>query len=656
MLFFLWYYSIGDNMSAQAAKLEEDKKKTSFNESNAKIEREDKKISFEEFEAKVDEFISLVNALFDSIEPEIANHEDLRDVYKSFYLLKYEVLSKENIKDIYDKDLDGLFLDRINTFESVLLGLQVELGVNTANRDYAKDKVRKNTRDIAYTTDVKSKFKKTSKARKKAIFSVALALSIIVNSSVISDLYINRKKYFDNSGKSTKNGTTVEEVIEKDESNEEQYDYGENQYTYKGGYDKGPRSDDTLLDESNSEVDTIDFKYATTTSYRVVQKIPNTENFYIVEEYSPVQVSGYRYKFVYYVPFDDLDLLLDADLSDKPIYHHETILGSDFNLVINRDASIVVRSYDSYNNESTFDYYSGVNSNGKRTKESNKYKNWNNRHLVPINKYADNQPSKIDNFRIKTSDQSTRQVEEEKKESTALPVKIALAATSSLLLQVLLVYLLIHRKEIPNAPSEIIKYMQRMNKYKKDLKQLLGEKDKLNEDYRSTEKIVNTICNRIDKTILKCKDQLSAVADNETIKSALAGAIESKNIYDIEVELKKKEIEDAMTRIKGQLASISENDMTAIEQLSYEEFNKYVKRKPVSERALFEKVDDHYVVREIFRDKLMFFNLAPISFNNVDISGLDFRLTNASINLDKVYAYDDKCKFGDQNLRFHLVH
>ncbi len=213
MLFFLWYYSIGDNMSAQAAKLEEDKKKTSFNESNAKIEREDKKISFEEFEAKVDEFISLVNALFDSIEPEIANHEDLRDVYKSFYLLKYEVLSKENIKDIYDKDLDGLFLDRINTFESVLLGLQVELGVNTANRDYAKDKVRKNTRDIAYTTDVKSKFKKTSKARKKAIFSVALALSIIVNSSVISDLYINRKKYFDNSGKSTKNGTTVEEVI-----------------------------------------------------------------------------------------------------------------------------------------------------------------------------------------------------------------------------------------------------------------------------------------------------------------------------------------------------------------------------------------------------------------------------------------------------------
>ena len=66
---------------------------------------------------------------------------------------------------------------------------------------------------------------------------------------------------------------------------------------------------------------------------------------------------------------------------------------------------------------------------------------------------------------------------------------------------------------------------------------------------------------------------------------------------------------------------------------------------------LFEKVDDHFVIRSKFIPLLRFLDLSLISFDNVDIRYVDFRGTNATIRPQNIYNKDASyAKFDDNNL------
>ena len=59
----------------------------------------------------------------------------------------------------------------------------------------------------------------------------------------------------------------------------------------------------------------------------------------------------------------------------------------------------------------------------------------------------------------------------------------------------------------------------------------------------------------------------------------------------------------------------------------------------------------YYVVREEYKDILEYIDLSSVSFENVDVRGLDFRNTNAIIDPSKVFNKDiSNCLFMEENL------
>ena len=72
---------------------------------------------------------------------------------------------------------------------------------------------------------------------------------------------------------------------------------------------------------------------------------------------------------------------------------------------------------------------------------------------------------------------------------------------------------------------------------------------------------------------------------------------------------------------------------------------------PITEDILFEKEKDHYVIKSMFIPMLKLLNLSLIDFTNVDIRCIDFRETNATIDLTKIYNKDASfCTFEDGNI------
>jgi hypothetical protein len=71
----------------------------------------------------------------------------------------------------------------------------------------------------------------------------------------------------------------------------------------------------------------------------------------------------------------------------------------------------------------------------------------------------------------------------------------------------------------------------------------------------------------------------------------------------------------------------------------------------IDEDTLFEKVDDHFVIRKEFVPVLKFLNLAFIDATDLKVSDIDFRGTNIRINPQVVYNKDlSYSKFDDENL------
>ena len=137
------------------------------------------------------------------------------------------------------------------------------------------------------------------------------------------------------------------------------------------------------------------------------------------------------------------------------------------------------------------------------------------------------------------------------------------------------------------------------------------------------------------------------------------------NIKEEKIEEVKEEIKDkkkAEKEVKDSKKDKAESIIKAIAGLSesirlYSEFadksmlDKLYHTVQIDEDTLFEKVDDHFVIRKEFVPVLKFLNLAFIDVTNLKVSDIDFRGTNIRINPQVVYNKDlSYSKFDDDNL------
>ena len=186
-------------------------------------------------------------------------------------------------------------------------------------------------------------------------------------------------------------------------------------------------------------------------------------------------------------------------------------------------------------------------------------------------------------------------------------------------------------------------------KYKIVLKKYLKELKVTDKEKVELEKIVNTLCNRIDKTIVKCTEELANVEYMRKIQIEKEAALKESKFKEIkrEEEQKKQEQTEKVKQLIGALSK----EIKVLEGLDDSDCEELYHSIGITENLLFEKVDDHFVIRSKFIPLLRFLDLSLISFDNVDIRYVDFRGTNATIRPQNIYNKDASyAKFDDNNL------
>ena len=136
--------------------------------------------------------------------------------------------------------------------------------------------------------------------------------------------------------------------------------------------------------------------------------------------------------------------------------------------------------------------------------------------------------------------------------------------------------------------------------------------------------------------------------------------VKEEPIKKVEKEVKEKKQEEK--EVKENKHSKAESIIKAIENLSesirlYSEYadasilEKLYHTVQIDEDTLFEKVEDHYIIRREFIAVLKFLNLAYIDTTDLKVSDIDFRGTNIRINPQVVYNKDlSYSKFDDENI------
>ncbi len=193
--------------------------------------------------------------------------------------------------------------------------------------------------------------------------------------------------------------------------------------------------------------------------------------------------------------------------------------------------------------------------------------------------------------------------------------------------------------EALEAVRDLIKIKAELHKLKKRIK-------RSEEEIENSEKVVNTLINRIDKTIKKASEELTTariakeISKEREVKKADKKFKEIKDNKDKERKAKQQKLSELMSLIKEDILYKDEEGLEEI----YHSIE-------ITEDLLFEKVDDHFKIRSIYLPFLKLFDLSNISFNNVDIRYVDFRGTNAQIDPTKVYNKDmSYAKFDDNNI------
>ncbi len=183
----------------------------------------------------------------------------------------------------------------------------------------------------------------------------------------------------------------------------------------------------------------------------------------------------------------------------------------------------------------------------------------------------------------------------------------------------------------------LAKYKIAMKKYLKELK--VNEKEKV-----ELEKLVNTLSNRTDKTIVKFTEALANIEYEKQLGLEKNKNNKFKSLKEDD-ETKQKEIFDKIRE-----ASNKENEL--INNLQESDCDEMYHSINITESLLFEKDGDHYKIASAYLPNLRFLNLLVIDFTNVDIRYVDFRGTNAIIDPQKIYNKDASyAKFDEYNLR-----
>jgi len=119
---------------------------------------------------------------------------------------------------------------------------------------------------------------------------------------------------------------------------------------------------------------------------------------------------------------------------------------------------------------------------------------------------------------------------------------------------------------------------------------------------------------------------------------------DKEKIREEEIKNKRKEVKKKIVEITSLLQNI--------ESLGMDSKNIYG-TIPINEDLFLVKIDDHFEINRDFinAELLRFFNLSLINFENVKVSGIDFRKSNARINPQIVYKKDiSNCKFDNYNI------
>ena len=163
------------------------------------------------------------------------------------------------------------------------------------------------------------------------------------------------------------------------------------------------------------------------------------------------------------------------------------------------------------------------------------------------------------------------------------------------------------------------------------------------------EKIVNTLCNRIDKSIVACSEMLANAEYMQQVK-AQREAREKETKFKAakrEEEIKKQEKINTIRKLVDTL----NKEISTFDSPSDTDMKDLYHSIGITESVLFEKEDDHLRIKGMYIPLLKFLDLSYIDFSNVDIRYIDFRGTNAIIRPQKVYNKDASyAKFDDNNL------
>lgn len=186
-------------------------------------------------------------------------------------------------------------------------------------------------------------------------------------------------------------------------------------------------------------------------------------------------------------------------------------------------------------------------------------------------------------------------------------------------------------------------------KYKIAIRKYIKELNLTGKDKEELSRSINVICQRIEKTVNSAFECISQLEEYKKYKK-VNETEEIKEMY----EKKQKEIEDKRVESYKNIKSIID---TLSKELSYygnldeNQVKNLLHTISISSDILFEKENDHLKIKSMFIPILKFLDLSLISFDNVDIRYIDFRESNARVNLRKIYNLDASyAKFDDENI------
>ena len=592
-------------------------------------------ISFEEFRQKTKSFLELLSNLYEDVYDE-SDKEFANEAQKTLSLLKYDILSNDNLKNIYDMDLAKEFLDQMELVEKTL---EDDLNKQLANKKAEKEQVEYDIIKNQILTDVvkeeKNKYKKALDKKKEAYLPYIFALITIFNSTIGIISYDITKP----GNKYESNSTSTE--------TESDYDYESNEYVLMQNNDyiaemvnmeklKAPYS------ESVEEVSGIDIVPRKTDIFRFYRHANQNDNVLVIVEYSMVLRSGYRTEKKFFVIEEPDKSVFDYKLSEYIYNKAKTVPDTQFSInVIPTDELMAIR-YNYEDNNIEVIEYSKENDKGIREKRTRIYS-----YDFHYDEYIKNHPKEADKKIVIKPKAPKKYIniyrDEKQRKITENLVEITKVAIITFLIQ-FIILLIAKRKKIHGSLSEYHEDLIALSKYKANLKELLSEYDKNEEKYKDIEREINSLCNRIDKTIIYASNELNKISDKQyyTKKFKLKEAKMQKEKHD-EKQLEQKENkEEIIKNINVLLAALAKElpKLDNLDELDEQKLKTFLHQIYITPSVLFEEKDDHFVIRKEYIPYLRFFDLSIIVFDNVDVRNVDFRWTNAVINPEKVYKKD----------------